>query len=318
MMRRFALAVLALASFSLTGCNDIARWAYDAGLSAEKARAGLQTTTVSTPDGIQWHLLRSETGQDKPAVLLVHGFGADSSNWVRFANELEGDYQFIIPDLPGHGASTRDLELDYATEHQAARLLTLMTTLGIEQFHMAGNSMGGAITIDAAVLAPQRVLSMGLVDAAGITLRTPEFDELVVSSPDSNPLIARSAEDMFTVMEWAMADPPWMPDFFVEVMGEKKAANAAVADKVWSDLSQHGADDEAIARLGTITTPTFILWGREDRLLGVDNAEIFKRELPDSELVILDGIGHVPMAETPGRSAALYDAFWQQVEKRRL
>lgn len=318
MMRRLALALLALSSVTLTGCSDLARWAYDTGLSAEKARAGLETTTVETADGIEWHVLRSKTGGDKPAVLLVHGFGADSSNWIRFANELEGDYQFIIPDLPGHGASTRELSLNYATDQQAARLLTLMTALGIEQFHMAGNSMGGAITLDAAVLAPQRVLSMGLVDAAGITLRTPEFDQLVVSSPDRNPLIARSAEDMFVVMDWAMADPPWMPDFFVQVMGEKKAANAAVADKVWADLSQHGADEKAIARLATIATPAFILWGREDRLLGVDNAEIFHRELPDSELVILDGIGHVPMAEAPGRSAALYDAFWQQVEKRRL
>ena len=314
-MRPLPLTILLAMTLLMAGCDNLARWAYDAALEAEKARAGLIDHNQTTADGIEWHYLRSEAALDKPVVLLVHGFGADSSNWVRFVNELEGEYHFIVPDLPGHGATTRSLELDYSTPQQAARLLTLMTTLGITEFHMAGNSMGGDITLRTTELAPQRVLSMGLIDSAGITLRTPEFAELSDASPDTNPLIARTPEDMFTVMDWAMADPPYLPDFFIRIMGEKKAANAAIADKVWADLDQQPS---IRGKLPAMTTPALILWGAQDRLLGLDNAEIFDAELPDSELVVFEQIGHAPMVEAPARSAEVYRQFWQSVEKRRL
>lgn len=314
-MRTLRLPFLLGIMLILSGCDGLARWAYDTALDAERARAGLESHRLTTADGVEWHYLRSDSADDKPVVLLVHGFGADSSNWVRFVNELEGEYHFIVPDLPAHGDSTRSLDLNYTTEAQGARLLTLMSELGIEQFHMAGNSMGGEITLRTTYLAPQRVLSMGLIDAAGITLRTPEFDELAEASPESNPLIARTPDDMFMVMDWAMADPPYMPDFFIRVMGEKKAANAEVADKVWADLH---TQESMQPLLPSMTTPTLILWGALDRLLGLDNAEIFDAELPDSELVVFDDIGHVPMAEAPGRSADVYREFWSSVEQRRM
>ena len=314
-MRHLQACFLLAATFLLSGCDSLAHWAYDAALEAEKARAGLADHTLTTADGIEWHYLRSEEAGDKPVVLLVHGFGADSSNWVRFVNELEGEYHFIVPDLPGHGTTTRNLELNYSTPNQAARVLTLMTALEVEQFHMAGNSMGGDITLRTTEIAPQRVLSMGLIDSAGITLRTPEFAELSDASPESNPLIAREPDDMFMVMDWAMAEPPYLPDFFIRVMGEKKAANAAVADKVWDDI---GDQPSIRDQLPAMTTPALILWGSEDRLLGLDNAQIFDEALPDSELVIFEGIGHVPMAEAPAESAEVFRQFWQSVEKRRL
>jgi len=316
-MKRLIASFLLASTTLLAGCDNMARWAYDTAISAETARAGLAEHTLTTADGIDWHYLRSEDAAGKPVVLLVHGFGADSSNWVRMVNELEGQYDFVVPDLPGHGASSREADRDYRIDTQAARLLTLMSALEIDQFHMAGNSMGGHITLATARLAPQRVVSMGLIDAAGITLRTPEFAELSDRSPETNPLIARSPEDMFTVMDWAMADPPYMPDFFVEVMGEKKAANAATADKVWNDLQGESAQP-AGPYLESLTTPALILWGAKDRLLGLDNAEIFHEKLPVNELVVFDDIGHVPMAEAPARTADVYDGFWQSVETQRL
>ena len=159
----------------LSACDNAAQWAYQNGLEFEISRAGLQEETITTDDGIQWHLLVSESSTSAPPVLLIHGFGADASNWVRFAGNLEEEFYFVVPDLPGHGDSTRDLGLDYTMKAQAKRLLTLMDTLQIEQFHVAGNSMGGAITLEMARQAPQRVLSMGLVDSAGLTRQTPEF-----------------------------------------------------------------------------------------------------------------------------------------------
>ena len=118
-MHSLKLSLLLISTIVLSGCDGLAKWAYETGLSLEKGRAGLTDQTVETSDGIQWHLLRSEGQQDKPAVLLIHGFGADSSNWVRFVNELEGDFHFVVPDLPGHGDTARNTDLDYTMAAQA-------------------------------------------------------------------------------------------------------------------------------------------------------------------------------------------------------
>ena len=260
--------------FFLSGCDDMAKWAYNAGLSAEKSRAGLIDKNITTSDGIDWVYLESENTEDLPVVMLIHGFGADSSNWVRFVNELEGEYHFVVPDLPGHGETTRNTQLDYNVTMQAARIVTLADALGIEKFHV-----------------------LALIEGNG------------------NPLIPHKAEDMFVTMDWAMADAPWMPDFFVTQMGKIKAENADVAEKVHADVN---GKMELRDRLKEIQTPTLIVWGKEDRLLGVDNVPVFDKEIPNSKAVILDGIGHLPMAEAPGKTPDIFRAFWKDVAANAL
>jgi len=313
-MHSLKLSLLLISTIILTGCDGLAKWAYESGLSLEKSRAGLTDQFVETSDGIQWHLLRSEGQQDKPAVLLIHGFGADSSNWVRFVNELEGDFHFVVPDLPGHGETTRNTDLDYTMADQAERLIILMETLEIPSYHVAGNSMGGAITLALAQAAPEKVLSMGLVDAAGLTRQTEDFKAILATS-DSNPLIPRSPEQFHTTLKWAMEDAPYIPEFFIDIMGAKKAENAPVADKIWEDMdSDPGMSLEGTGKLADLNQPALVLWGREDRLLGVDNVEVFLEELPHSRAVILDGIGHVPMAEAPTKSADAFRVFWREAQ----
>ncbi|MED5431051.1 MAG: alpha/beta fold hydrolase [Pseudomonadota bacterium] len=305
------LATLLLASL-LSACDNSAQWAYENGLEFEISRAGLQEKTITTEDGIQWHLLVSESAADATPVLLIHGFGADASNWVRFAGNLEEEFYFVVPDLPGHGDTTRDLGLDYTMEAQAKRLLTLMNALQLDQFHVAGNSMGGAITLEMARQAPRRVLTMGLVDSAGLTRQTPEFKALLQGS-NSNPLIPHSRDEFQTTLEWAMEDPPYMPEFFVDVMGQRKADNATVAEDIFRQLgTDPGMNLENSDVLATLDEPTLVMWGKEDRLLGVDNVPVFLERLPRARSVILDGIGHLPMTEAPAKSADAFRTFWNE------
>ncbi|HAB06480.1 MAG TPA: carboxylic ester hydrolase, partial [Alcanivorax sp.] len=82
------LLMLAATLVLLAGCESSQRWVYHQGMDFEKWRAGLEEHTVSTDDGLRWRVLQSSDADQAPAVLLIHGFGADSRNWVRFANEL--------------------------------------------------------------------------------------------------------------------------------------------------------------------------------------------------------------------------------------
>lgn len=309
------LLMLAATLVLLAGCESSQRWVYHQGMDFEKWRAGLEEHTVATDDGLRWHVLQSEGNKEAPAVLLIHGFGADSRNWVRFANELEGDYRFVIPDLAGHGnTEPRTTRMDYGISEQAERLFRLLDALEVERAHVAGNSMGGAIAIEMARRQPDRLRSLGLVDAAGITLQTPEFLNVLEQS-DSNPLIPHSAEDFRTTLDWASERSVGIPDFAITLMGEEKAANADVAEKVWQDINLDPAMRlQGRGVLPEIKTPTLILWGREDALLGVDNVEVFQRELPNSRAVILEGVGHVPMAEAPEESAEAFRAFWKDID----
>ncbi|WP_421722468.1 alpha/beta fold hydrolase [Alloalcanivorax xenomutans] len=311
------LAVAVLGAALLGGSEDTRRWAYHQGIAFEQWRAGLEALRVSTEDGLDWHLLQSKGGEEAPVVLLIHGFGADARNWVRFANQLEGEYRFIIPDLPGHGDTLPlTTSMDYRVSKQADRLFGLLNQLGAERFHVAGNSMGGAIAIEMARQHPGRLISLGLVDAAGVTLQTQEFRDVLAQSP-GNPLIPQRAEDFHTTLDWAAERSVGMPDFAITLMGAEKAANAKVAEKVWADIEgdpamQLGQSDVLLS----INTPTLVLWGREDRLLGIDNVAVFTRTLPNARAVILDGVGHVPMAEAAGQSAEVFRVFWSQVPER--
>jgi pimeloyl-ACP methyl ester carboxylesterase len=62
-------------------------------------------------------------------------------------------------------------------------------------------------------------------------------------------------------------------------------------------------------RLGEVASPTLILWGAEDRVIPPDNAMTFHAMIPDSELQIFDGVGHLPMEEAPKRTAKAIDQF---------
>jgi pimeloyl-ACP methyl ester carboxylesterase len=68
-------------------------------------------------------------------------------------------------------------------------------------------------------------------------------------------------------------------------------------------------------RLGEIRVPTLILWGEEDHVTPLYNAETFDAMIPDSRVVVFEGVGHLPMEEAPERTAAEIDAFLAAVDR---
>ena len=297
--------------FLLSGCEPIAQTTLETGMKVERALAGLDPKQMTIND-IQWFYLDSgensgrESG-NRPVVLLVHGFGADGTNWYRFVKAFDDQYRFIVPDLPGHGQSSGTDTMDYSLDLQARRLRELMRSLGVQTFHVVGNSMGGAIALNMALQAPARIETLGLIDSAGLDELTPEFEQLV--GDGNNPLIVREADDVFTTIQWAMEKPPYYPEFVLRAIGKEKAERAAVTDRVWSFVQEQPDLEPQLAR---IDQPSLIVWGAEDRLLPVSSADVFRENLKNSETVILEGIGHLPMLEAPEETARVFSQFWQE------
>ena len=129
--------------------------------TAERSAAGLKQKSVQV-NGLRIEYL--EGGKGDPLVLL-HGFGANKDNWTRFAKHLTSHFRVIALDLPGFGESSLAPDGDYRTHVQAERLKAFIRALGIESFHLGGNSMGGNIGQSVAT----RGLLSELRDAGEIT-----------------------------------------------------------------------------------------------------------------------------------------------------
>jgi pimeloyl-ACP methyl ester carboxylesterase len=271
-------------------------------IEAERERAGLVRREIDLPGGM--HYVYLEGGSGEPLVLL-HGFGANKDNFTRVARFLIPHYRVIVPDHAGFGESSHLPDADYSPPAQAERLHEFATALGISRVHLGGSSMGGHIAMTWAAAYPADVASLWLLDPGGVWSATPSELAERVTAGGANPLMARTPEDFVKVYEFAMSDPPWIPRAMLAVMARERIANFALEERIFGQIR----DDRLEDRIRGLPTPSLIVWGREDRAIHVDTAEVLHGLLPKSEVVILDRIGHLPMLEDPRRSADDYLRF---------
>ncbi|GAA3961802.1 alpha/beta fold hydrolase [Allohahella marinimesophila] len=243
----------------------------------------------------------------REVLVLLHGFGGDKDNWVRLAAELGQQYTLIIPDLPGHGESSKDLALSYDLPQQVTRLRNFLRSLGLTNFHLAGNSMGGAIASLYAAQYPDQVETLTLFNPAGIY--EVESDFIKGLGEGNNALIIGSPEEFDELIGYAMADPPFIPWPLKSVMAERAAAQQEVLEKIYADLTPEEPNYEFRDIIRNIRSPTLVLWGALDRVIAQGNAEAFTLLIPNARKFIFEDAGHMPMLERPEKSAELMTSF---------
>ena len=275
---------------------------------AESSRAGLGEHSL-TVDNLDIHYY--EGGPDKAqTILLVHGFGADKSNWLRFARFLTDRYQVIAVDLPGFGDSSRPENISYDVGTQAERLADFMRELGIGRYHVVGNSMGGHIAALLAARHPNNVLSAGMFDNAGVMApRQSELFQRLLKGED-NPLVLRSVDDFPALLDFVFVQRPPMPSRLEHYLAERSLERSAFNNRVFQQLRERYIPLEP--ELPKITAPTLLLWGDRDRVLDVSSIDVMKPLLKKPSVAILRDCGHVPMIERPEETARLYLDFLQQ------
>jgi len=129
-----------------------------------------------TANGIRIHYYRTGTSQGRPALLLNHGLTDNGLCWVRVANALRSEYDIIMPDTRGHGASDKP-ETGYSVEERAADVAGLIDALGLNRPIIMGHSMGGEVSNAVAALYPDKVRALVLEDPAWLTPRPPEENQ---------------------------------------------------------------------------------------------------------------------------------------------
>ena len=268
----------------------------------ELRTAGLERAGLDIPGH---HVAYLVGGTGEPLVLL-HGFGADKSNWVRAARYLTPRFRVIVPDLPGFGESTRNPNARYGVADQVERVHSIVTTLGLGAIHVAGNSMGGAIAGVYAARYPREVKSLWLLDPGWVTsAKRSELDERLARG--DNPLLVNDADGFERLLDFVFVTRPPIPRPIERYLAERAVEFRSFNEKVGADLQ--AAPVVLENELKGLPTPTLILWGDHDRLVDVSGADVLKSVMPNAEVVVMRDVGHIPMVERPEDSAHAFLRF---------
>jgi abhydrolase domain-containing protein 6 len=190
--------------------HRIRKFLFQKAIAAEYKSAGLSASIASLSFGRMAYLQNSRQSE-REAIVMLHGFGADKSSWVRFARLMDSRRRLVIPDLAGHGESTQEISLEYGIHQQAIRLQEFLTALGIEKAHLIANSMGCAIALQLAVTKPQTISSLVLMDAAGVE-RTPSRLQIQITETGRNPMTEiKNVDDYRSMMRFGMESPLTYP-----------------------------------------------------------------------------------------------------------
>lgn len=271
-------------------------------IGVERWRADLVRKEINLPDGT--HYVYLEGGQGEP-LLLLHGFGGNKDNFTRVARFLTSHYRVIIPDHIGFGESDHPQDTDYSPTAQAERLHFLARAMGLENLHIGGNSMGGQIALTYAALYPGNVRSLWLLDPAGIWSAPESEVRKIIVETGRNPLLIRDEDGFEQIFAMVMNEPPFVPRPIMNVFARERIRNYALEEGIFKQI----AADSIEERVTGLVTPSLIVWGERDRLINVATAEVLHKLMPNSHVVIMPNVGHVPMIERPRQSAEDYLRF---------
>lgn len=253
---------------------------------AEEA-GGLAMESVAIGGGRTLRAARAGSGDATPAVFL-HGFGGDHSGWTLQLAAISADRPVIALDLPGHGASTKDVG-DGSLAALAADVGAALDALDLTQVHLVGHSLGGATALAVALAHPDRIASLSLLCPAGLpgTALNPAYVDGFLS--------ARRGRELAKTLELLFADPSLATREMAEDILKSKrldgveealaAIRAGMADPAFAASG---------AQIAALKAPLLVIASRADQVVGAPD----EAALPAGTRVVwATRSGHMPMVE---------------------
>ena len=246
--------------------------------------------------------VRDEGVRDDPVpIVLLHGTSASLHTWEGWVQALKTERRVITFDLPGFGLTGPFPDNDYRIAHYVTFVSALLDKLGVQRCVLGGNSFGGRIAWNTALEHPALVERLILVDAAGYpdTAASMPIGFKLAQMPLLGAVIERilPRDVVASSVRNVYGDPDKVSEELVDRYFELtlRAGNrGAVVARF--EQAKMGEGHERIAQL---KLPTLILWGEQDRLITPASAKRFHQDIVGSELVMFEGLGHVPHEEDP-------------------
>lgn len=257
------------------------------------------------------HLRDVGPRDDPEPLVLVHGAASSLHTWEGWVKALGGRRRIITFDLPGFGLSGPSPDDRYGGDRDARFVLALMDRLRVPRFAIGGNSLGGEVAWRTALLAPERVTRLILVDTTGPVRG---HDAVSLGGMLARvPVLPRLLE--------VLLPRPLVVAILRHVYGDPARLTSAQVDRYYELLLREGnrhafvqrfrqrEPGQDAERLHELKLPTLILWGGRDRLLPPSMATQWQQTIAGSQRVIFDDLGHVPQEEDAVRSAVPVQGF---------
>jgi pimeloyl-ACP methyl ester carboxylesterase len=251
-----------------------------------------------------------------PPIVFIHGLSGSWQNWLEQLPVFARDHRVIAFDLPGFGSSEMPSE-PISISGYARFVDAVLDALGVGSAAVVGNSMGGFIGAELAIAIPARVERLVLVSAAGLTVEHQRHERglVVLKTLDrrlaayagwlgsKSDTLARRPRARRTIFGLVAHRPDLLPAPLIaeQIRGSGKAGFVPALDA----LTSYPIRD----RLPQIACPTLIVWGTEDHLVPVRDADEFARLIPNSRKVVWRQTGHMAMLERPAGFNRLLAAF---------
>ncbi|MGH1414367.1 MAG: alpha/beta fold hydrolase [Pelagimonas sp.] len=304
-MKRFFLT-LALLIAGVVAASEI--WPTKAAsvlLSTLHLATGMEPKQVETSRGPITYL----EGGSGETVVFLHGIFARKEHWLDMTRQLNG-YRLILLDLPGFGDNPVLPAADYDFAQQTANIYETLDALGIDSFHLVGNSMGSQIATMMAAQRPDNILSLSYIGSpVGVTTPTPSDMQTAIANGTA-PLVVTTQAEYDARMAWLFPKEPFLPRPLARTWAAQEIARADANQMIWDSVnsSEVTATDQIAPEL---TMPSLVIWCRDDRIFHPNGAELLAAALPNSTLITPAGCGHLPMLDRPAQTGKDLQSFLQ-------
>jgi pimeloyl-ACP methyl ester carboxylesterase len=271
----------------------------------------LPSTQVATR-GVRSQVLHAGPSDATEAVVFVHGNPGSGEDWTDLLTRVGEFARVLAPDMPGYGAADKPRDFSYSIDGYAEHLGGLLTELGVQRVHLVAHDFGGPWALAWAAKHPNAFASATLIDT-GVLIdytwhryakiwRTRVAGELFQAGTTraafryllgrENPRLYRDAIDHL----YAEA-APW-------------STKRAVLKLYRATPEEMMASPRAALR--ALNRPALVLWGTADAYIPWAQAERQRESFPAARIELLEGLGHWPFLEDPGRVAALVVPFLRE------
>ena len=261
--------------------------------------------------GMEVHFREEMEMCDSLPIVLLHGTSASLHTWDAWTKELKKKHRIIRLDLPAFGLTGANPTGDYSYQFYVDFLHDFLKKVYIEKCVLVGNSLGGGIAWQFALKHPEVVKKLILVDASGFP-----------SKQGRLPIGFRLAQmPLVNQLVKYVTPKSIVKSSLLSSYGDKSKVTDSLVDRYF-ELNLHQGNRQALldrmrqrleapdtSLIKRLQMPTLVIWGDQDSLIPVEVAYKFHDALPNDTLVILKGVGHVPMEESPQITIQAVEAF---------
>lgn len=237
---------------------------------------------------VEWILTNYEliNPKAKTPVIILHGWGQNSSHWLPLAKEISSRFRLYLLDLPGFGG-TKNLALNSDVPEYSQFVERFAAKMGLKKFVLSGHSFGGQVAGDFAVRYPEKLTRLVIIDAAVIRVRGLRTKLKIVLAKIIKPVT------------WILS--PNLRRLLVSLYAAPEYVTANEFQKsVFRQILKYNLGP----KLHQIKTPTEIIWGSDDHVIPY-KGKFLVENIPNANLRVIYPAGHLPHLTHPAKLAAV-------------